>query len=120
MTWVIIWPDFDVKYLLQEEIEFTLENDISFAVGCCVRDYHIFKSLREPPVGTMLIANDEADPQSFMCDKFAIVSVNSGLDTVGHIPKFMSKLTYLLLKCGRHIKCEIAGVKKSSKDLEQG
>ena len=78
MTWVIIWPEFDVKYY------------------------------------------DEADPQSFMCDKFAIASVNSGLDTVGHIPKFMSKLTYFLLKCGRHIKCEIAGVKKSSKDLEQG
>ena len=109
-----------MEYLLQEEIEVTLENNVSFAVDCCVPGYHIFKSLREPPVCTMLIANDETDPQSFMHDKFATALVNSDLDTVGHIPKFMSKLTYFLLKCGRHIKCEIAGVKKSSKDLEKG
>ena len=40
--------------------------------------------------------------------------------TVGHIPKFMSKLTYFFLKHGGHIKCEITGGEKYSKDLEQG
>ena len=32
----------------------------------------------------------------------------------------MSKLTYFFLKHGGHIKCEITGGKKYSKDLEQG
>ena len=39
---------------------------------------------------------------------------------VGHIPKFMSKLTHFFLKHGGHIKCEITGGKKYSKGLEQG
>ena len=33
---------------------------------------------------------------------------------------FMSKLVYFFLKHGGHIKCEITGCKKYSKDLEQG
>ena len=33
---------------------------------------------------------------------------------------FMSKLTYLFLKHGRYVKCEISGGKKYSKDLQQG
>ena len=32
----------------------------------------------------------------------------------------MSKLTYFFFNYGGHIKCKITGVKKSSKDLEQG
>ena len=32
----------------------------------------------------------------------------------------MSKLTYFFLKHSGHIKCEITGDKKNSKDLEQG
>ena len=40
--------------------------------------------------------------------------------TVGHIPKFMSKLTSFFLKHGGHIKFEITGGMKCSKDLEQG
>ena len=59
-------------------------------------------------------------PQSLIQDKFAIALVNNDSVTVGHIPKFMSKLTYFFLKHGGHIKCEITGGKKYSKDFEQG
>ena len=31
-------------YLLEEEIEIFLEKEFSFAVNCCVRGCHIFKS----------------------------------------------------------------------------
>ena len=50
-------------------------------------------------------------PQSLIQDKFAIALVNNDSVTVGHIPKFMSKLTYFFLKHGGHIKCEITGGK---------
>ena len=43
--------------------------------------------------------------------------VNNDSVTVGHIPKFMSKLTYFFLKHGGHAKCRITGDKKY---LEQG
>ena len=53
-------------------------------------------------------------------DKFAMALVNIDLVTVGHIPKFMPKLTHFFLKRGGHIKCEITGFKKYSKDLKPG
>ena len=72
-----------------------------------VRVYHIFHLFWEAPVGSLLIAKHEDDPQSLIHDKFAIALVNNDLVTVAHIPKFISKLTYFFLKHGGHIKCEI-------------
>ena len=46
--------------------------------------------------------------------------MNSDLVVVVHIPKFISKLTCFFLIHGGHIKFEITGVKKYSKDTEQG
>ena len=59
-------------------------------------------------------------PGLLIHDKFAIALGNKDSVTLGHIPKFMSKLTYFFLKHGGHIKCKITGGKKHSKDLEQG
>ena len=53
-------------------------------------------------------------------DKFATGLVISDLFTVGHIPKFMFKLNYFFHKRGGHIKCEITGAQKYSKNSEQG
>lgn len=52
-------------------------------------------------------------------DKFAIALVISDLIAVDHISKFMSKLTYVFLKHGGHIKCKITNIKKYLKDLKQ-
>ena len=60
------------------------------------------------------------NPQLLIHDEFVKVLVNSALATVGHIPKFMCKLTYFFLKHYGNIKCEITGFKKYSKDLKQG
>ena len=109
-------PEFHMKHLLQEEIEFILGREFYFTVECCIRYYHIFKSFWETPVLSILIAKHEADPQSLIHDKFAIALVNGDLVTVGHNPKFMSKLIY---SHGEYIKNEITGVKKYSKDWEQ-
>ena len=62
----------------------------------------------------------EDDLQSLIHNKFAIALVNNYSVTVGHIPKFISKLTNFFLKHGGHIKCKIDGGKKYSKYLEQG
>ena len=70
--------------------------------------------------GSLLIAKHGVDPQWLIHEKFATALVNSDLVTVGHIPKFITKLTYFFPKYGGHIKCEITGVKKYSDDLEQG
>ena len=85
-------PEFHIKHLLQEEIEVIIEKVFSFTVECCVRGYHIFHSFWEAPVGLVLIAKHEDDPLSLIHVKFTIALVNNDSVTVGHIPKFMSKL----------------------------
>ena len=53
-------------------------------------------------------------------DKYAIALINSESVTVGHLPKFMSKLAHLFVKHAGEIRCEITGSKRYSSDLEQG
>ena len=89
-----------------------IEKEFSFTSECCIRGYHFFQSFWEAPVGSVLIAKHEDDPQSLIHDKFAIALVSNDSLTVSHIPKFMSKLTYFSLKHGENIKSEIIGGKK--------
>ena len=105
-------PEIHMKNLLQEEIEVIIEKEFSFTFECCVRGYHIFQSFWEAPDGSVLITKPEDDPQSLIHDIFAIALVKNDSATVGHISKFMSKLTYFFFKHGGYIKCEIPCGKK--------
>ena len=69
------------KYLLEEEIEIFLEKQFVFAVNCCVRGYHIFKSFWDAPIGSILSAKHEDDPQSLV-HKYAIALIVSRLQWV--------------------------------------
>ena len=53
-------------------------------------------------------------------DKYAIALINSELVTVGHLPKFKSKLAHFFVKHAGKIRCEFTGSKRYSSDLEQG
>ena len=53
-------------------------------------------------------------------DNYAIVLINSELVTVGHLPKFMSKLAHFFVKHAGKIRCEITDSKRYSSDAEQG
>ena len=70
------------KYLLEEEIEIFLQKEFVFAVNCCVRGYHIFKSFWDAPIGSILSAKHEDDPQSLVHDKYAIALIVSWLQWV--------------------------------------
>ena len=56
-------------------------------MNCSVRGYHIFKSFWDAPIGSILSAKHEDDPQSLVRDKYAIALINSELVTVGSSPK---------------------------------
>ena len=89
-------------------------------MSCCFSGYHIFKSFWDAPIGSILSAKHEDDPQSLVHDKYAIALINSESVTVGHLPKFMSKLAHFFVKHAGKIRCEITGSKRYSSDLEQG
>ena len=40
--------------------------------------------------------------------------------TVGHVPKFLSKITYFFLKLGGDLVVKITGQRRYSRDLDQG
>ena len=65
------------KYLLEEEIEVFLEKEFAFVVNCCVGGYYDFKSFWNAPIGSILSAKHEEDPQSLVCNKYAIALINS-------------------------------------------
>ena len=89
-------------------------------MNCCTHGYHIFKSFRDAPIGSILSAKLEDDLQSLVHDKYALALINSDSVTVGHLPKFMSKLAHFFVKHAGKIRCEITGSKRYSSDLEQG
>ena len=108
------------KYLLEEEIEIFLQKEFVFAVNCCFCGYHIFKSFWHAPIGSILSAKHEDDPQSLVHGKYAFALINSESVIVGQLPKFMSKLAHFFVKHAGKIICEITGAKRYSSDLEQG
>ena len=51
--------------------------------------------------------------------KYAIALINSESVTMGHLPKFMSKLAHYFVKHAGKIICEIRGSQRYSSNLEQ-
>ena len=49
-------------------------------------------------MGSVLSAKHEDGLQSLVHGKYAIALINSDSVTVGHLPKFMSKLVHLFVK----------------------
>ena len=89
------------KYLLEEGIEIFLE-----------------KEFGDAPIGSILSAKLEDDLQSLVHDKYTLALINSESVTVGHLPKFMSKLAHFFVKNAGTIRCEITDSKRYSSDLQ--
>ena len=51
-------------------------------------------------------------------DKYAIAVINNG-KTVGHVPKFLTKLTFFFLKDGGKLHIRVTGSRRYSFDLNQ-
>ena len=58
----MILSEYHMKHLLEEEIEILLERELTFEVDCCVREYHIFDSFWDAPIGSVLMAKHESEP----------------------------------------------------------
>ena len=108
------------KLLLEEEIKIFLEKEFVFAVNSCVHGYHVFKSFWDAPVGSVLSSKHGDDLKYLVHDKYDIALINSESVTVGHLPKFMSKLAHFFVKHAGKIRCEITDSKRYSYNLEQG
>ena len=66
-----------------------------------------------------MTAQYETRPGALVQDKYAIALKQKDV-IVGHIPKFLSKVTYFYLKHGGDLLVEIIGKRQYSRDLPQG
>ena len=107
----------EVLLLNAKDIPILAERE--FTVECCVRGHHVYQNGWEAEIGSKLKAQYETRPGALVQDKYAIALKQKDV-IVGHIPKFLSKITYFYLKHDGDLLVEIIGKRQYSRDLPQG
>ena len=85
-------------------------------VPCCVRGYHIYKTIWLAAIGEVLEC--EREPTNAV-DRYAVAVIRNGL-VIGHLPKKISKVCSLFLRRGGTLQCIVSGKRRHSRDLPQG
>ena len=82
--------------LLIKDLEIHVILEKEFTAQCCIRGYHTYQSQWNAEVGAELCAVPDTRTTALVKDNYAIAVKNSE-QTVGHIPMFLSKLTFFFL-----------------------
>ena len=105
--------------LLIKDLEIPVILKKEFTVQCCIRGYHTYQSQWNAEVGAELGAVPDTRTAALVKDKYAI-AVKNGEQTVGHIPMFLSKLTFFFLRYDGKVSIKVNGPRRCSVDLIQG
>ena len=105
--------------LLIKDLEIPIILEKEFMVQCCIRSYQTYQSQWNAEVGTELGAVPDTRTTALVKDKYAIAAKN-GEQTVGHIPMFLSKLTFFFLRYDGKVSIKVNGPRRCSVDLIQG
>ena len=77
-------------------------------VEYCVRGHHVYESNWDAKTGSKLKPCHEKRPNALLENKYAM-TLKFNDTTVGHVPKFLSKITYFFLKLGGDLVVKIKG-----------
>ena len=106
--------------LLTKDLEIPIILGREFSVACCIRGYHIYNWAQwTAEIGSILTSEPEKRPSALVEDRYAIAIISNN-QTVGHVPKFLSKLTFFFLKHGGTLTVKVTGERRYSFDLAQG
>ena len=105
------------QILKSDKIPIVIEKELE--VECCVRGHHVYESNWDAKTGSKLKPCHEKRPSALVEDKYAM-ALKFNDTTVGHVPKFLSKITYFFLKLGGDLVVKITGQRRYSRDLDQG
>lgn len=89
----------------------------SARVNGAVRGYHVYGDIWNPYVGEQLTTERESDNTE---DKYAVAVRKDGTDTVGHVPREISKLCSFFIQRSGIITCEVTGDRRRSPLFEGG
>ena len=84
-----------------------------------IRGYHTYQAQWNAEVEAKLNTAPDTRPAALVEDKYAI-AVKHDEQRVGHVPKFLSKLTFFFLKHVGKVIFKVNGPKRYSVDLKQG
>ena len=102
--------------LLIKDLEIPVILEKEFTVQCCIRGYHTYQPQWNAEVGAELGAVSDTRTTTLVKDKYAIAVKNSE-QTVGHIPMFLSKLTFFFSRYDGKVSIKVNGPRRYSVDL---
>ena len=106
--------------LLTKDLEIPIILEREFSAACCIRGYHIYNWAQwTAEIGSIFRSEPENRPGALVEDRYAIAIISNN-QTVGHVPKFLSKLTFFFLKHGGTLTVKVMGEKRYSFDLAEG
>ena len=84
-----------------------LKSDV-IPIECCVRGHYVYESNWGAKTGSKFKSRHEKRPSALVEDKYAM-ALKFNDTTFGHVPKFLSKITYFFLKLGGDLVVKITG-----------
>ena len=85
-------------------------------IPCCVRDYHVYRDIREAAIGEVLVCQREPTNST---NRYAVAVIKSA-EIIGHLPRKLSKVCSLVLRRGGSIRSTVTGHMRYLSDLLQG
>lgn len=79
-----------------------------------VRGHHVYKSVWTPVIGEELYLEPEESNEH---DEYAVAVRKDG-ETIGHVPRSFSRISWYFLKHAGEIRCVITGKRKHGLGLE--
>ena len=79
--------------LLVKDLEIPISVGKEFTAQYCIRGYHTHQAQWNAEAGAKMNTAPDTRPAALAEDKYAI-AVKHDEQTVGHVPKFLSKLTF--------------------------
>ena len=86
-------------------------------VESCIRGYHVYKEMWIAVFGEELYTERELGN---VVDRYAIAVKKDSGETVGHLPKKISRMCSMFIQEGGEIMCTVIGNRRYSSDLVQG
>jgi len=88
-----------------------------YVTDACVRGFHIYQDVWRPVMGEELPCETEEDNDK---DRYAVAIIKPTVGTVGHVPRYMSRLCYHFIQHGGEIYSIVTGTRQYSRDLPNG
>ena len=85
-------------------------------IPCCVRDYHVYRDIREAAIGEVLVCQREPTNST---NRYAVAVIKSA-EIIGHLPRKLSNICSLFLRRGGSIRSTVTRLMRYSSDLLQG